>query len=120
MITQDELYEQAKEEGRRNYLRGSTYLQEIGKESESDYGKRLVSKSIIEVEKHVWEGMLGTTRMVWHKFINDMDPNVVTTVALRSVFDSISENRKLAKTCTMVASAILPSGIVVCLDFVVC
>lgn len=106
MITQDELYEQAKEEGRRNYLRGSTYLQEIGKESESDYGKRLVSKSIIEVEKHVWEGMLGTTRMVWHKFINDMDPNVVTTVALRSVFDSISENRKLAKTCTMVASAI--------------
>lgn len=105
-VTQEKLEEKARTDGRQRYLRKYSYHARVGWESDTDYGKRLISRCTDKVHKLVWDGMLTTAPTVYAKKLEGADSHTVTVTTLRVLFDAISQKRKFTKAATMVAEAV--------------
>lgn len=105
-VTQEKLNEIAITDGQQRYYRNVAYLQDVKRESKTDYGGKVLKNTIQDVEKIVWEAMLSTTDHVWTHLIERIDPHVTTKCAITTLMDTISERQLFVHTCKRISDAV--------------
>lgn len=107
-MDQSQVNKEMTELGKSRYWNRINKAREVGLESTTDAGQRLLGECVSKLEESIKRWIAESARRPGrrhraHPYLIQLPPNVVAAITSQAVLDCISQNRKIVSTATQVA-----------------